>query len=213
MLASVTLGLGTLALVLTQSMTAWAAGIVIAVVLAVRVVSRRALLVASAVAVVVMAIVIVVSPTWKIFKGPWFAIATGSRLSWWGGALRVIGDHPWFGIGPRNFILIDSATYDFETTFHAHNLYLNIASEHGLLGLALLLAAVAAVVLRLKQTRPAISDALDRTCWWGAACAMLAFMLLGLATTPYHSRHAILLWSIVGLFYAQFRDRTPVPSA
>lgn len=208
LLASVTLGLGGLALVLTQSLTAWAAAIVITMLLGVRVAARRALVIASTVAVLITVLLVVAGPTWKKFTATWFAMSSGSRLSWWGGALRVIGDHPWFGVGPRNFILIDGATYDFQTTFHAHNLYLNIASEHGLVGLALLLAAVLAVAWRLKETYAAIADPVDRTCWWAAACVVLAFTLLGVATTPYHSRHAILLWAIVGLFYAQFRDRT-----
>jgi O-antigen ligase len=161
----------------------------------------------STAAVLVVVVLIVAGPLWKKFTADWMAMSTGSRLSWWAGALRVIGDHPLFGVGPRNFILIDGAAYDFQTTFHAHNLYLNIASEHGLLGLALLVGAIAAVVWRLKETRPAIADALDRSCWWAAACAVLGFVLLGLATTPYHSRHAILLWAITAVFYAQVRDR------
>ena len=207
LLASFTLGLGTLALVLTQSLTAWAAGLAIAVLLAVRVAARRVLLVAFAVAVTVTGLLLVAGPTWKKFTTTWLAMSTGSRLSWWAGALRVIGDHPWFGVGPRNFILIDGATYDFKTSFHAHNLYLNVATEHGLVGLALLLAAVGAIAWRLKQTYGAIADGIDRTCWWAAACAVLGFVLLGVATTPYHSRHAITLWAIVGVFYAQFLDR------
>ncbi len=206
-LASFTLGLGLLALVLTQSLTAWAAGLVVAIVLGVRVAVRRALLSAAAVAVVATVLLVVAGPTWKKFTTTWLAMSTGSRLSWWAGALRVIGDHPWFGVGPRNFILIDGATYDFKTSFHAHNLYLNVATEHGLVGLALLLAAFVAIGWRLKHTYGAIANGVDRTCWWAAACAVLGFLLLGVATTPYHSRHAITLWAIVGVFYAQFQDR------
>jgi O-antigen ligase len=208
LLASVTLGLGGLALVLTQSLTAWAAAIVIAILLAVRVAARRALVIASTVAVGITVVLVVAGPTWMKFTATWLAMSSSSRLAWWAGAVRVIADHPWFGVGPRNFIRIDGATYDFQTTFHAHNLYLNIASEHGLVGLALLLAALAAVAWHLRETRAALASAVDRTCWWAAACAVLAFAVLGLATTPYHSRHAILLWAIVGCFYAQFADRT-----
>jgi O-antigen ligase len=206
-LALFTLGLGAVALVSTQSLTAWAAGLVVALVLGARIASRRALVLVSAMAVSVASIVFVVGPGFEKFTAAWLAMSTGSRLTWWAGALRVIADHPFFGIGPRNFGLIDRTTYDFQTTFHAHNLYLNIASEHGLVGLALLLAAVAAVGWRLRETRAAIASDVDRACWWAAACAVLAFALLGLATTPYHSRHAILLWAIVGVFYAQFADR------
>jgi putative inorganic carbon (hco3(-)) transporter len=213
-LAALTLGLGALALVLTQSLTAWVAGIVLAIVLGLRIASRRSLLIASTVAMVLAVIVIVVAPTWEKFTPTWLAMGTGWRLSWWAGALQVIADHPLFGVGPRNFILIDAATYALRTTSHAHNLYLNIASEHGLVGLALLLAAIVAIAWRLKETYGAIADGLDRACWWAAASVVLGFVVLGLATTPYHSRHAILLWAIVGLFYSQFGDRparvTPV---
>jgi O-antigen ligase len=208
LLAAFTFGLGMLALVLTQSLTAWAAALVIAVLLAVRLAGRRVMLIASTVSVTGTVVLLVAGPTWMKFTSDWLAMSTGSRLTWWAGALRVIGDHPWFGVGPRNFSLIDGGTYDFKTTFHAHNLYLNIASEHGLVGLALLLATIVAVAWRLKETRGVLADALDRTCWWAAACAVLAFVVLGLATTPYHSRHAITLWAIVGVFYAQFRGRT-----
>ena len=126
----------------------------------------------------------------------------------------MIAEHPFFGVGPRNFILVDGPTYGFRSTFHAHNLYLNVATEHGLVGLTLLLATLATIGLRLKATYATIADSFDRACWWGAACALLTVAILGLTTTPYHSRHAIMLWAIVGLFYAQFRDRTaPVGAA
>ena len=209
LLASITLALGAFALVLTQSLTAWAAGIAVTVVFALRMATRRVLLLGSVGVVVATAALLLMGPAFEKFTATWLAMATGSRLTWWAGALRVIGDHPWFGVGPRNFILIDRGTYDFQTTFHAHNLYLNIASEHGLVGLALLVAAIAAIARRLRATHGVIADGLDRACWWAAACAVLAFVLLGLATTPYHSRHAIALWAIVGCFYAQFRDRPP----
>jgi putative inorganic carbon (HCO3(-)) transporter len=208
LLASLTLALGAFALVLTQSLTAWAAGIVVTVLLALRTATRRAVLLASVVVVAATAVLVLMGPAFEKFTAAWLAMSTGSRLTWWAGALRVIGDHPWFGVGPRNFILIDRGTYDFQTTFHAHNLYLNIAAEHGLVGLALLLAAIVAVAWRLRETHGMIADGLDRACWWAAACALVAFVVLGLATTPYHSRHAIALWAIVGLFYTQFRGRS-----
>jgi O-antigen ligase len=207
LLAGVTVALGAVAVVLTQSLAAWLAAAVVGVVIAMRFASRRGWLVASAFVVVIGLSFLLVGPRWEKFTTAWFAMSTGWRLSWWAGALRVIAEHSLFGVGPRNFILIDGPTYGFRSTFHAHNLYLNVATEHGLVGLTLLVATVAAIAARLKATYATIADSFDRACWWAAACAVLAFALLGLATTPYHSRHAIMLWAIVGLFLAQFRDR------
>ena len=207
-LAGVTVALGAVAIVLTQSLTAWLGAAVVGVVIAMRFASRRAWLVASALVVVIGLTLLVVGPRWEKFTTAWFAMSTGWRLSWWAGALQVISENPLFGVGPRNFILIDGPTYGFRTTFHAHNLYLNVATEHGLVGVALLIATLATIATRLKATYATIADSFDCACWWAAACAVLAFAVLGLATTPYHSRHAIMLWAIVGLFYAQFGDRT-----
>ena len=60
--------------------------------------------------VVATAALLLMGPVFEKFTATWLAMATGSRLTWWAGALRVIGDHPWFGVGPRNFILIDRGT-------------------------------------------------------------------------------------------------------
>jgi O-antigen ligase len=206
-LAGMTVILGSVALVLTQSLAAWLVAAVIGMVIAVRFASRRAWLFASALAIVIGVTVLVAGPRWEKFTTAWFAMSTGWRLAWWAGALRVISEYPIFGVGPRNFSLIDGPTYGFRSTFHAHNLYLNVATEHGLVGLALLLAVLVTIAVRLKATYVTIADSFDATVWWTAACTFAAFVLLGLATTPYHSRHAILLWAIVGLFYAQFRNR------
>ena len=213
-LAGLTVILGAVALLLTQSLAAWLAAAVIGVVIAARFASRRAWLVGSALVVVIGVSVLIAAPRWEKFTTAWFAMSTGWRLSWWAGALRVIAERPVFGVGPRNFIFIDGPAYGFRSTFHAHNLYLNVATEHGLVGLVLLVATVATIAVRLKATYGTIADAFDRSVWWAAACVLAAFVLLGVATTPYHSRHAILLWAVVGLFYAHFRNRTPgVPAA
>jgi putative inorganic carbon (hco3(-)) transporter len=61
------------------------------------------------------------------------------RMAHWQAAWYMFLDHPWLGIGPGNY----GALYDeyflpgwIEPLGHAHNYYLNLAAETGLLGLA-----------------------------------------------------------------------------
>lgn len=65
------------------------------------------------------------------------------RLAHWQAAINMWTDHPWLGVGPGNY----AAAYAIyrlprwqDALGHAHNVYLNVAGESGLLGLAAYLA-------------------------------------------------------------------------
>lgn len=70
-------------------------------------------------------------------------------------AALMIHDHPWFGVGFNNYLL---AFAKYAEKFHVdsvavHNIYLLIAVETGLVGLAVFLLFCAAVLLRGWQAR------------------------------------------------------------
>jgi O-antigen ligase len=61
------------------------------------------------------------------------------RMAHWQAAWYMFLDHPWFGIGPGNFATAYEQYYLpgwLEPLGHAHNYYLNLAAEVGLVGLA-----------------------------------------------------------------------------
>ncbi|MBN1317952.1 MAG: O-antigen ligase family protein [Anaerolineales bacterium] len=65
------------------------------------------------------------------------------RLEMWRCALNMVSDHPMFGVGPANYGHALRACLSFQTTAFeqfatAHNLYLNVAAESGLVGLVAL---------------------------------------------------------------------------
>jgi O-Antigen ligase len=69
--------------------------------------------------------------------------SAGSRLALWNAAIELTERHPVFGIGARQFHsglqqLRDEGRFpvDVELFHHAHNSYLNIAAEYGVIGLA-----------------------------------------------------------------------------
>ena len=75
-------------------------------------------------------------------------------------ALRVFGEHPLFGVGPGQFPKFYSARYGNEvgtkrlwTNRRGHNLYLEMAAETGIVGVAAFMTMVLATMYRLWQER------------------------------------------------------------
>jgi putative inorganic carbon (HCO3(-)) transporter len=83
------------------------------------------------------------------------------RMAHWQAAWYMFLDHPWLGIGPGNY----STAYEqyylpgwLEPLGHAHNYYLNLAAELGLIGLSayllVLALAIRAAIRGLRATDP-----------------------------------------------------------
>jgi putative inorganic carbon (HCO3(-)) transporter len=211
--ARAALAVGMAALVFTQSLTGWVAAAAVGVVLVRRFRAHLALIVPAAVVLAAAAAVVVLTvPAWDKLNLAWVKMSLGVRLQWWQGTLAVVADHPLLGVGPRSLRHIDANRFGFEPAFHAHNLYLNIAAEQGLVGLAAFLAILGAIAWHLKRTHGLVTDGLDTACWYSAAGALVALVILGLATTPHHSRTAIMFWAIIAVYYAQFAGRQRPPS-
>ena len=104
--------------------------------------------------------------------------AVVERLAHWQAAWGMFSDRPWLGVGIGNYEPVYSA-YSLpgwtEPLGHAHNYYLNIAAEAGLIGLAML--------------------SWSRGAWLGFAAA---FTLMILA----YSRRAAILFALVCLLIA-----------
>jgi O-antigen ligase len=75
--------------------------------------------------------------------------STNPRLDIYDTATIMIADHPWLGVGQRNFSQV-SPLYGLRGNYgqpyvHAHNVFLTIGAETGVAGLALLVALIAMV--------------------------------------------------------------------
>ena len=80
------------------------------------------------------------------------------RLETWSVCLRIIGDHPLFGVGPRNILEVYERYLATETVRVAHNSFLQMAVDAGLPGLGLFLGLLALSFYRLRKARA----------WWQA---------------------------------------------
>src|SRR5207302_3983660 len=69
------------------------------------------------------------------------------RLLIWGPALQIFAHHMVFGVGVGNF----GHVIGDPSLSHAHNLYLNIAAERGVLGLAAFVVVIVALFRSLAK--------------------------------------------------------------
>ena len=126
--------------------------------------------------------------------------SSAMRLAIWDSTLYIIKDYPIFGIGWGSFPHIYPA-YDYflgpEQTiiYHAHNLYLHLAAEVGIVGLLLWLSVVGCCLRELWQ-RICKRDPLAF-----AISAALGVVLLGGLTDDwlFNSQIAGFFWFLIGL--------------
>ncbi|MGH9453202.1 MAG: O-antigen ligase family protein, partial [Terriglobia bacterium] len=74
------------------------------------------------------------------------------RLTFWRDTLRLVHDYPWFGTGlgtfQYSFRHYQTGLLDFLVD-HAHNDYLEVTSETGLIGAALLFLPILVLLIRM----------------------------------------------------------------
>ena len=116
------------------------------------------------------------------------------RLQYWQATLRLLADHPIWGVGPgqfRNLYLQYKLPEASEEIADPHNLLLDVAANGGLIGL---FGLSACILLLLIQSGHRNSSTIDAVSGPQAANASKLFGLLGL-----------LIW--IGLFVSGFDDR------
>ena len=122
------------------------------------------------------------------------------------------GEHPWFGVGPKNFHSIDATAValpeqlqpgGFRLT-HAHNMFLNKLVEEGIFGLGTLLLFFGLVVASLM--RRARSGGLHRWTWIAAIGALLMPAIAGSFNTPFYREHALLAMAVLAVYLGSERQ-------
>jgi len=140
----------------------------------------------------------------------------------WRIGLMAWREYPFFGVGMDNFGLIGrdrvmrwakergepiDETHLFFTS-HAHSLYVNTLAERGLVGVAVLLAVLAAWGIALVRGIPeANAPPLAWTCWGGATSAWLTAVIVGAVNTTLHHEHALLSMLLLGAWQSIARNR------
>ena len=118
-----------------------------------------------------------------------------NRVDIWNMAWEVIKQHPIVGVGAKHFQLQDPVVYGVivtEKLSHAHNLFLNILVQYGIIGLVALLFLFYLVG---KGLRPATGNFMRPA----AFASLIIVIVNGLLNTTMHSEHGLLFALIIGI--------------
>lgn len=125
------------------------------------------------------------------------------RPQWWRMSLQLIRQYPLTGIGLGRFryeYRLNGPSEQYKTPYHAHNIYLHIAVEHGIPSLLLFLWIVA-IICRLVSTLQHSNDFWDMGTFIGASGFLISALVYGLADNILHQRTVLLFWFIVGIIF------------
>lgn len=119
------------------------------------------------------------------FKNPLQVEQVKGRYKIWEGALRIVKDRPFLGIGPRCFGLEENKKrYDLpEDATHGHNILLNVWAEMGTLGLLSLLLWLSYYIYSITKFRSAKTPCFAQVLWF-ASIGILITLVIGGITHP-----------------------------
>jgi putative inorganic carbon (hco3(-)) transporter len=141
-------------------------------------------------------------------NNPLLVIIDPARMSIYENSINMISDHPLIGVGINTFsknygkYRTPNAEARFKTpaTIYAHNNFLQMAGETGLLGLAAFLGFLFFAFKAAWQAYRKNTDPFLKAFSVAVVAAILAFLINGLTETSlYHSRLVMIFWFLIGL--------------
>jgi O-antigen ligase len=193
-----------MALVATLSRSGWVGFLVGLIILAILVRERRVQIALIGGAVVIVLVLVGLADA---VAGRLGANEGGSpletflaRLPIWGAAWAMFVHHPLFGVGVNNFgYLLPSLDSDLDVN-QAHNIFLNIAAERGILGIGTFFLVIAVAFRTLRSALQQTRDFAGRVLIAGVVASLLGFFAHSLFDVSYYDYKILLMfWLVVGI--------------
>ena len=137
-------------------------------------------------------------------------ITVGERLRFWNATLKMISDRPWTGHGVNSFFYTFPKYAPATETYrgYAHNCYLQMASETGIIGLLLFLVPVFWILWR-SFAKPSGHLSIE-----ALTIGLTAFLLQSAVDTHFYSlQQAALFWIFWGMLSASRLKTTQTASS
>lgn len=171
--------------------------------------SRRYKITGAAILFLLVSFLFIPGPISQRFLSS-FNLSEGSnagRIETWNKVIEVISCHPILGVGIGNYPLEIKATADYREPIYAHNAYLDIAAETGIIN------ALIWIILLLLTLRNFILKSKESLFFLGAAAALIAFSIHSLVETPIYSPVVLTLFLILISFASVKNNVIPARSA
>jgi len=117
------------------------------------------------------------------------ASQNASRIKLWKTAIMMIKDHPILGVGNGNYVSrydeyiakYKDLSYNAYKRYPAHNSYLKIESELGIIGIVSFLAVLITSLFRVKKLFTTTNDRFIKAFYMGVFASMIAFFFMNIS--------------------------------
>jgi O-antigen ligase len=107
------------------------------------------------------------------------------RIEMWRAATNIIIEHPLLGVGLGNYSLAIKPSANYRDPIYAHNLFLDIASETGIVNASIFIAIIIASLISLcKKSR-------TQNFYLWSTISLIIFTAHSLVETPLYSVHVV----------------------
>jgi len=111
------------------------------------------------------------------------------RIKLWKTALMMIKEHPILGVGNGNYVTryneyifkYKELRYYSYRNFPAHNSYLKVQSELGIIGIVSFLGVIVTALLRIRKFYTATEDKFHKPFYMGVMASMCAFLFMNIS--------------------------------
>ncbi|MDD5120671.1 MAG: O-antigen ligase family protein [Candidatus Omnitrophica bacterium] len=147
----------------------------------------------------------------QVNYNPLVFMCNQDRISIYNNTINMIRHHPFIGVGLNTFsknygkYKLQSAEEYAHTpdTIYAHNIYLHMAGETGLLGLFAFLGFLFVVFKQAARALGKLNDDYLKTVAMCLIACLIAFLINGLTETSlYYSRVSMIFWYLIGFSLA-----------
>lgn len=165
----------------------------------------KTLAAAAGLAVIALASLPAPLRAWAVAQGSWWGmLVQPERPQMWQTAIEMIRAHPLLGVGVNTFVL-NFARYQLPPSVlnpaYAHNHYLHMWAEIGLLGV-LAFGALMASLANAWRHLVRQADPWIRTISLGLGCGVIAFLTIGLLESALYSAHTNFhFWLFLGILH------------
>jgi O-antigen ligase len=124
------------------------------------------------------------------------------RYNVWTASIVMFAQHPIFGVGVMNFVnfLPSNSIQGTEILPHAHNIFLNMAAERGVIGLVTFAVVVVILFRTLWRTLPLARSRQDHALVAGLLAMFAGYFAHSMFEVSYYDYKVLLLfWILVGL--------------
>ncbi|OGX15633.1 MAG: hypothetical protein A2166_02565 [Omnitrophica WOR_2 bacterium RBG_13_41_10] len=177
-----------------------------------------------------LAIALIISPLllpkniydWiKTTDSVWEVLLNKERINIYKTSLNMIRSHPVIGVGVNTYCLNyqkykikETSGFTGDAKYYAHNIFLHMSGEIGLLGLAMFTWLVFMFFKTWHSYFKSVNSDFLKICCLGIAAGIIAFLINGLTETNlYYPKVAVLFWYQMGLSLGLFKLNKEKPDA